>query len=171
MVLREKWVRGIQWCISIASFSKLNGTPHGFFRNSMGLRQGDPLSPYLFVITMEAISRLVETAVEGGYLTSYSVEGRGGEGIKVSHLLFADDTLVFCEASQDHFTYLCWLFEPLLVFLMWFEVISGLKIILEKSEIIPIGSIPNVEVLDEGFWLQGGQSFFYLPWFAFGSLL
>ena len=49
-------------------------------------------------------------------------------------LLFADDTLVFCEESQDQLTYLSWL-------LMWFEACSGLRINLEKSELIPMGRV------------------------------
>ncbi|RVX18032.1 putative ribonuclease H protein [Vitis vinifera] len=58
----------------------------------------------------------------------------------VSHLLFADDTLVFCDTSQDQMAYLSWL-------LMWFEAISGLRINLDKSEILPIGRVENLEVL------------------------
>ena len=68
----EKWIRWIKWCISTASFSVLvNGTPFGFFQNSRGLRQGDPLSPFLFVIAMEALSCLLKRVVSGGYLLAY----------------------------------------------------------------------------------------------------
>lgn len=58
----------------------------------------------------------------------------------MSHLLFTDDTLVFCEASQDQMVYLCWL-------LMWFKAISGLKINLDKSELILVGCVENVKDL------------------------
>ncbi|XP_034707082.1 uncharacterized protein LOC117930550 [Vitis riparia] len=62
----EKWTGWISWCISTASFSVLvNGTPEGYFNSSKGLRQGDPLSLYLFVIGMEALSRLILRAVGG----------------------------------------------------------------------------------------------------------
>ena len=65
---------------------------------------------------------------------------RGGEGLEVSHLLFANDTLVFCEVSHTQLMYLSWL-------LMWFEVILGLKINLTKSELILVGRMENLEEL------------------------
>lgn len=73
----------------------VNGTPTNFFHSSRGLKQEDPLSPYVFVISMEALSSLLVKAQEGGFLLGFKVRGRGGEGEKIYHLLFVDDTIVF----------------------------------------------------------------------------
>ena len=95
----EKWIKWIECCISIVKFSVLvNGSLSGFFQSSRGLRQGDPLFPYLFVITIEVFSCLLRRAISGGFLSGWRVRGRSGEGILILHLLFVDDTLVFCEA-------------------------------------------------------------------------
>ena len=103
----EKWIGWIKWCISTASFSVLvNGTSTGFFQSSRGLTQGDPLSPYLFVIAMGVFSSFLKRVVDGGFMSGCRVKGRSEEGVIISHLLFADDTLVFCKAYQDHLTYL-----------------------------------------------------------------
>ena len=75
-------------------------------QSSRGLRQGDPLSPYLFVIAMEVFNCLLRRAISGGFLSGWKVRGRSGEGILISHLLFVDVTLLFCEESQDQMTYL-----------------------------------------------------------------
>ena len=97
-----KWISWIKWCITTVSFTVLlNGSPAGFFRSLRGLRQGDPLSPYLFVLGMEVFSILVEKAFARGFMSGHKFEGRSEETLQISHLLFADDTLVFCKDSKD----------------------------------------------------------------------
>ena len=104
----ERWCSWIKWCLSTVRFSVLvNGSLVGSFQSSRGLRQEDPFSPYLFVVVMEAFSCLLKRAVVGGYLTPWLVWGRRGEGAQISHLLFVDDTLIFCEAKEEQLTYLC----------------------------------------------------------------
>ena len=75
--------------------------------------------------------------------------GRNGEGLEISHFLFADDTLFFCEATSSQMTYLSWL-------LMWFETILCLKINLDKSELIPVGRVSNVMELAAIFGCKVG---------------
>ena len=61
----EKWRRWISFCISsVRFFILVNGSPCGFFQSSRGICQGDLLSPLLFVIVMEALSRLIDKASE-----------------------------------------------------------------------------------------------------------
>ena len=137
----NRWLSWIKWCISTASFSVLfNGSPTDFFPSPKGLRQGDPLSPYLFVIGMEALSCLINRAVEGNYFDGSRIVVGREEDLVISHLLYADDTLIFFQANIEQLKYLSWI-------LMWFEALSGLKINLNKSEIIPIGTVDNVEEL------------------------
>ena len=89
---------------------------------------------------MEAFNHLLKRAVDGGFILTSNVGGVGREGVMVSHLLFADDTLIFVKDDRNQFTFLSWL-------LMWFEALLGLKINLEKSELIPIGRVEGMELL------------------------
>ena len=80
----------------------VNGTPSSFFQSSKGLRQGDPLSPYLFILAMETLSHILSKVKEGGYIDGFLVRGRNGLGVEVSHLFFADDTLILCcDANEE----------------------------------------------------------------------
>jgi hypothetical protein len=136
-----KWCNWIHFCISSVRFSVLiNGTPCGFFPSSRGLRQGDSLSPLLFVLVMEALSRLMDRAVDRGYLEGFSVDNSNAFGLKVSHMLFADDTLVFCGATRDQLYHLKGV-------MLCFEAVSGLRINLGKFEIVPVGPVADVENL------------------------
>ena len=93
----KKWCNLINQCITIVKFSVLvNGSPFGFFSPSRGLRQGDPLSPYLFILCTEVLSRLLLRREGEGKLHGVSV----GHGCPpISHLMFADDLMLFCRAT------------------------------------------------------------------------
>jgi hypothetical protein len=127
----------IAHCISMVRFSILvNDTPTCFFNSSGGLRQGDLLSPLLFVIVMEALSMMISTAVSKGLLFRFSV----GTVIDISRLLFADDTLIFNGAHRDH------LHHPWCFFLC-FEAVLGLKVNLAKLELALVGDVADVDGL------------------------
>ena len=82
--------------------------------------------------------------MEGNFISGVRFSGRDGGDIVISHLLYVDDTILFCEANSEQLMYLRWT-------LMWFEAFSGLKINLNKSVIIPLGRLDNVEVLATEF--------------------
>jgi hypothetical protein len=100
----DRWCSWIAHCISSMRFSVLvNGSPYGFFGGSRGLRQGDPLSPllFVFVFVMEALSHMISAAVNGGLLEDFKVGNAN-----FSHLLFAEDTLIFCSAHSSQLRHL-----------------------------------------------------------------
>jgi hypothetical protein len=137
----ERWREWIEWCISTVRFSILvNGSPEGFFNSSRGIRQGDPLSPLLFVLVMEALSRMVNATIEQGLISGFSVGGRVFSDLVVSHSLFADDTLIFCEACPEQLHYVR-------LILLCFEAVSGLKVNLGKSEMVAVGDVGNIGTL------------------------
>ena len=116
----------------------VNGVPAGFFSSTKGLRQGNPLSSYLFVLGMEVLSALIRRAADGGFISGCRFRGRGRMEINVSHLLFVDDTIIFCETRKENLTFLSWI-------LAWFEVVSGLRINLAKSKLVPVGEVEEIE--------------------------
>ena len=146
-----RWCRWIHTCISTVQFSVLfNGSPTDFFGSSRGLRQGDPLSPMLFLVMMEVFSKMMKRAEGAGLLRGFRVAGRQGGGVGVSHLLFADDTILFCDANEEQILHIRML-------LLCFQAMTGLKVNALKSEMVPIEEVPNVFVLAESLGCRVGS--------------
>lgn len=101
-----------------------------------GLRQGDPLSPFLFIMVSEIFSKMLRKA-EVGFIPGFLV---GNGGCRVSHLWFADDTIIFCDSDIGQLGYLRCI-------LNCFKVVSGLNVNSAKSELFQVGEVSDLESL------------------------
>ena len=136
-----KWRGWIKACVTSIRLSVLvNGSPEGFFGSSRGLRQGDPLSPLLFLLIMEVLSRLLKKTEECNLIRGFHVGVVNFVGMRISHLFFVDDTILFCEASRDQLLFIRFV-------LSCFQAFTGLKVNVGKSEIVLVGKVNNLDAL------------------------
>ena len=91
---------------------------------------------------MEVFSKMIKRVEGVGLLRDFKADGRRGGGVCVSHLLFADDTNLFCDADEEQILHVRML-------LLCFQAVTGLKVNALKSEVVPIGEVPNIHVLAE----------------------
>ena len=97
MGFSDTWIEWIMRCVSLVKYHDLfNGQPRGNIIPKWGLRQGDHLSPFIFILCTEALISLLNHAENQGKITGMSVSRASP---LVSHLLFADDILFFCKAE------------------------------------------------------------------------
>ncbi|GJR24032.1 putative RNA-directed DNA polymerase [Tanacetum coccineum] len=150
-----KWRKWILSCLSSASISVLiNGSPSSEFKMERGLRQGDPLSPLLFLLVAEALQMTVLEACGKGVYNGVSL---GSSGTNVSLLQYADDALFFGEWSRLNAL-------NLIRILKCFEKASGLKVNIAKSRLYGVGvSRLDVEVVASSLGCDHGSlPFIYL---------
>jgi hypothetical protein len=120
----SNWIQLIEQCLSTVSFSVLlNGSPFGKFSASRGLRQGDPLSPFLFLLGSEVLSRLILKEELAGNIHGIKISRNSPP---VAHLLFADDLMVFSKGNSSEAACILNCLEK-------FSAWSGQKVNLEKS--------------------------------------
>ncbi|WMV11476.1 hypothetical protein MTR67_004861 [Solanum verrucosum] len=135
------WIKWMRFCMTTAKFSVLiNGSPSGFFSSERGLRQGDPLSPFLFILAMGGLSDMLKFAQVNNKIRGFKVSQGDSLGVSISHLQYADDTLVFCDAESEQLKHLRAIF-------IMFEAISGLHINWGKSFIYPVNEVPQISLL------------------------
>lgn len=95
----HKWVRWVMSCITTVSYTiLLNGQTHGLIKPECGIRQGDPLSPFLFILCAEALAHVLNMAKKNWKLQGIKLSKNGPA---VHHLLFADDSLLMCRADTE----------------------------------------------------------------------
>ena len=123
----ERWISLKMMCVTTVSYSVLiNGEPKGKIKPSRGLRQGDPISPYLFLLCAEGLSAMFKKEERGGgHLKGVAVSRRAPS---ITHMLFADDSIVFCRATKEE----C---DRVVKVLMDYERDSGQKLNKEKTSI------------------------------------
>ena len=134
MGFHENSIKLIMKCITTISYSVIiNGAVHGCIFPTRGLRQGDPLSPYLFLLCADGFSSLIKDAARNQSLSRISIY-RGCP--MVTHLFFADDSLLSCRANDQE----C---HKLIEILELYEAASGQKVNAKKSSVFFSHNTPH----------------------------
>ncbi|GKD53611.1 RNA-directed DNA polymerase, eukaryota, partial [Tanacetum coccineum] len=123
------WRSWIQGSLNSGKASVLvNGSPTSEFQFHRGLKQGDPLAPFLFILIMESLHLSFNRAVEAGIFTGLRID----DALTISHLFYADDAIFIGEWSKENL-------KGILNILNCFSLLSGMSINLKKSHILGLG--------------------------------
>lgn len=120
------WIKG---CVESATTSMLvNGSPSGEFTFNRGLRQGDPLSHFLFLLAAEGLSLLISSGCENNLLSPAKI---GRENVILSHLQYADDTIFVCNKGLENVL-------SIKRVMHLFKLMSGLKVNFHKCKLVGV---------------------------------
>eukprot|EP00253_Pinus_taeda_P026517 PITA_26517 len=132
----RRWIYWIHNLISSPNFSILvNGIPSKPFSASRGLRQGDPLSPFLFILAAEGLGRFIKKERETGKIKGLKL---WGHNLCLTHQQFVDDIMLFGEPTVKEV-------KHLRNFLDIFAEASGLEINKDKSRVFIFNSVEQVK--------------------------
>ncbi|GJX45301.1 RNA-directed DNA polymerase, eukaryota [Tanacetum coccineum] len=131
----SKWRSWISGSLNSGMASILvNGSPTSEFQFHCGLKQGDPLAPYLFILIMESLHLSFSRTVDAGLFKGIQI----GPSFMISHLFYADDAVFIGEWSDNNLT-------RIMQILHCFSLSSGLKINISKSHLLGVG-VPRESV-------------------------
>jgi hypothetical protein len=132
----ETLIKTIMNCITSVSYQILiNGQPSKCFSPERGLRQGDPLSPYLFILCANVLSGLLKKESQQSNIHGIQIARNAP---KITHLLFADDSLLFARANPKEA-------ETIMKVLQSYQLASGQMVNLDKSEVSFSRNVPEIE--------------------------
>nr|GEV86550.1 putative RNA-directed DNA polymerase, eukaryota, reverse transcriptase zinc-binding domain protein [Tanacetum cinerariifolium] len=139
----RKWVEAYLYSSRISIL--VNGSSTEEFCLESGVRQGDPLFPFLFNLAVEGLNAIINEAVEKGISRGVRM---GANNVMVSHLQYADDTIFFSEWNKENA-------KSLMCILKCFEEVSGLRVNYNKSKLYGIG-VNEVDLRDMAGWIGCG---------------
>ncbi|GJV76117.1 reverse transcriptase domain, reverse transcriptase zinc-binding domain protein [Tanacetum coccineum] len=142
----DRWCKWVDSCLRSSTMSILvNGSPTNEFCLERGVRQGDPLSHFLFILAAEGLNAIVSEAVEKGVFKGVKI---GRNNVVVSHLQYADDTIFFGEWNKENA-------KVLMCILKCFEEASGLRVNYNKSKLYGVG-VSDIQLRDMARWMKCG---------------
>lgn len=136
MSFLDRWIKLIMECVQLVTYAILiNGQYVWKIKPSRGLQQGDPISPYLFLICVAALSFLLSQAKNRGIITGVPTSKNGP---RLSHRFFADDSLLFCKVNSVEWRRITRLLER-------YEEASGQRLNKNKTSISLVGTLAQHE--------------------------
>ncbi|XP_026419594.1 uncharacterized protein LOC113315541 [Papaver somniferum] len=113
----------------------VNGTASSLFRSQKGVKQGDPISPFLFIMVVEVLSVMIKRTSHMNLILGFK---SAADASAIHHLEFVDNLIVFLDDQVEEI-------QNLKNILLSFELVSGLKVNFKKSAIVAVGNAVNIE--------------------------